>query len=729
MQLSECLIIFQSIMVVFTFAFLTYMSCHKMTNDSKYLVFSVFFVMIQNVGYLFELLSKELAQATFALKFEYVGTAFVATFFMLFIANYCKFKISVIFIVIAYIVDIFSLIGVWLYEKTSYFYTYIELNHGKILSYLDIGHGVFFYIFTLLNIIQLILSIVSIINVKIHSKHKQYKRNCMMFLIPITIIIISYIIFFTGITPEFDPIPATISVSCALLGIIIVTGRIFDISTVAHADIIKNTKEAIIITDKNCCFMEANDSALELFKELNNLKMGETMPLEISEMMADGNISYEKIIGNQYYVYYINKVEKNKKLQGYALVLFNMTKERDQLEEMRLLKQKADAANHAKSDFIARMSHEIRTPINVVLGMNEMILRENDNENVEQYALDVRSSANTLLSIINDILDTSKIESGKMEIEPVVYELGKLLHDIVNMFDINITEKQLEFKKLIDPRLPSALYGDDIRIRQVLLNLISNAFKYTREGTVTLKVTGDIEGDYVILKCEVRDTGIGIKPEDIDRLFVSFERIETSKNRNISGTGLGLGIAKNILALMDSELKVESEYGKGSVFYFDLKQRVIDDTPIGKIFAKPKVENVSAKYAAKFVDADKKILVVDDNRLNRKVFVSLVKQTKIKVDEAESGMECLQLITKNKYDMIFMDHMMPDMDGIETFEKMCNMENNLNRGVPVFMLTANATNGAREEYIEHGFNGFLSKPIDTDKLEEILELYLNNNKE
>ena len=390
--------------------------------------------------------------------------------------------------------------------------------------------------------------------------------------------------------------------------------------------------------------------------------------------------------------------------------------------ELEKAKEEAENANKAKSQFLTRMSHEIRTPINAVLGLNEMILRESMEPETRQYAHDIKSSANTLLSLINEILDSSKIESGKMDIVPANYEISSLLNDLYNMISIKAEDKGLDLKFNIDPKLPSEYYGDDIRIRQVLVNLLTNAVKYTVEGAVTMTVTCRIEGENAILRYSVKDTGIGIKEDDLGKLFTQFERIEETRNRNIEGTGLGMNISVQLLLLMGSELKVESEYGKGSEFYFDITQKIINSKPLGEFQERNLSVETGYEYDVSYSAKDARVLVVDDNEINRKVFRNLLKRTQINVYEAGSGEECLTILEQQQFDIIFLDYMMPNMDGVETLHKI--KAGNLCNDTPIIVLTANAVVGAKEEYLKEGFDDYLSKPIVPDKLDKMILYYL-----
>jgi signal transduction histidine kinase/DNA-binding response OmpR family regulator len=411
-----------------------------------------------------------------------------------------------------------------------------------------------------------------------------------------------------------------------------------------------------------------------------------------------------------------------------ALLLFNLSILVSFNRELAVAAKAAKAANEAKSLFLSTMSHDIRTPMNAIIGMNEMILRDSRDEEILVYAESIRTAGNTLLGIINDILDFSKIEAGKMDIIEVDYNCVSLLNDLVNMVQRKAEEKGLTFDIDVDRNIPRIMHGDEIRIKQVITNILSNAVKYTKEGGVVFSVYSskcEDDADYVNLHVSVRDSGIGIRKEDLDKLFVAFERIEEKKNRNIEGTGLGMAIAQSFLNMMGSKIQVESEYGKGSVFSFDIKQKVIDWEPIGDFeTAFKRFVSERKQYRVQFTAPKARILVVDDTEVNLKVFVSLLSKTRMQIETADSGDACIALFKRNFYDVIFLDHMMPDKDGIETIKEMKECKDTPNLKTPVICLTANAVSGMREIYINAGFDDYLTKPIDTGKLESMLLAYL-----
>ncbi len=501
-----------------------------------------------------------------------------------------------------------------------------------------------------------------------------------------------------------------------------------EVEIAAHEDIFKSMDEAVLIVDADGGFLEANDKAKELFQSLGRFKRGERVCQENLKEVFDVNTYFEHISGNHIFEVHANKIWNNRVLVGYSIVFVDMTQSRKQLEQMKVLKANAENANRAKSEFLARMSHEIRTPINAVLGMNEMVLRESTEEDVKKYSMDIKTSAHALLGIINDILDFSKIESGKMGIVPAEYQFNSMLNDLYNIFSLRTQEKGLRFDVSVDSSLPSKLYGDDLRIRQVLVNLLTNAVKYTRKGTVSFEVTGERDGADVVLHFAVRDTGIGIRQVDIPKLFSAFERIDEEKNRNIEGTGLGMNISLQLLKLMDTDLHVESVYGEGTRFFFALRQGVVNAEPIGSFQERARKAAKEHSYHASFTSPEGEILLVDDNRVNRRVFCGLLKQTQVKITDVGSGRECLDHIRQKHYDIIFLDHMMPEMDGMETMQRMKEMEDNLCKETPVIMLTANAIMGAKEQYLAAGFDDFLAKPIDQTKLERLMMHWMPQEK-
>ena len=419
---------------------------------------------------------------------------------------------------------------------------------------------------------------------------------------------------------------------------------------------------------------------------------------------------------------------------------------RENDEALRMLNENLEEANirlesasEAKSNFLANMSHEIRTPINAVLGMDEMIIRECKDKQILEYAHDIDSAGHQLLSLVNDILDFSKIESGKMELHPVEYELFSVMNDCYNMIFMRAKRKELKFVIENDPKMPAFLFGDEVRIRQIIMNLLTNAVKYTKDGTVTLSLNYEkVSDEMIILVIAVKDTGIGISEENQKYLFDSFKRIDERRNRNIEGTGLGLSITKRFTDMMGGTIGVESVLYEGSTFTVRIPQKIADPGEVGSFDERLNRRNEALEASDKNSEEEAKkqaftiprarLLVVDDVKMNLNVVRLLLKNTQAQIDLASSGDECLKYTLMKRYDIILMDHMMPIMDGIETLHKVREQADGLNNDTPVVALTANAVVGAQEMYLEEGFVSYLSKPVKSTDLEECLLKILPEDK-
>jgi signal transduction histidine kinase/ActR/RegA family two-component response regulator/HPt (histidine-containing phosphotransfer) domain-containing protein len=393
--------------------------------------------------------------------------------------------------------------------------------------------------------------------------------------------------------------------------------------------------------------------------------------------------------------------------------------------------KQAKAASLAKSAFLARMSHEIRTPMNAILGMSELAERDCGKRESAEYIAEIKRAGTNLLAIINDIMDFSKIESGKMDIVPVKYYFASLISDVTTIIRMRLTETDVLFAASIDDSLPSALIGDETRIRQVLLNLLSNAVKYTKEGSISLDVRGErIKDGEIRVIFDVSDTGTGIKENDMGKLFGEFTRLDEDKNKNIEGTGLGLAITRSLCIAMGGDISVSSQYGKGSKFTVRVPQGVADYTPLS-LSNGPETKHAPEANDARirFTAPDARILIVDDIMINLQVARGLLAPYEMSVDICESGAEAIELVGERVYDLVFMDHMMPGMDGIETTAAIRNMPEERFKKLPIIALTANAISGMREMFLQSGFDDFLSKPIEPTKLASILQKWIPKDKQ
>ena len=406
---------------------------------------------------------------------------------------------------------------------------------------------------------------------------------------------------------------------------------------------------------------------------------------------------------------------------------------KQQLEQKNVELQEAilatERANAARDIFLSNMSHELRTPINTILGLNELIIRESQDEAIKEYAFDIRQAGNILLALVSDILDFSKLEAGQMNVMDGIYDISSLLNDLINGISLQLRKKKLDLELDIAKDIPYKLFGDEIHIRQIIGNLLSNAVKFTQKGKVTLRLAWKkVSEDEIELDLSVLDTGIGIKEKDMEKLFGVFQRMDSTVRSKEERTGLGLAITNRLVEMMGGRLEVDSTYGKGSSFSFKVVQKVVDTEPLGD-FEKQYNESLrsSENYNQKFIAPLGRILIVDDNAMNLAVAQGLLKQTRLQVDVAASGEECLELLKRKTYHLICLDHMMPVMDGVQTLHAIRGLENNPSKDTPVIALTANAVAGAREFYLQEGFQDYLTKPIDADKFENMLIEYLPDN--
>lgn len=472
----------QILTVLGCFGFVILMTRQRESALSKLMLCIGFLGAIQNAGYLLELLSRNIGEAMTAVRVEFMGGAFITTFLFVFTAKYCGYRLYARLEAFMFCLDGVVLLCIWGYRYTPIYYSRVSFVTDGLFPHLILEKGPLYYVFLAQMMFQMVGSF--FLTVQANRRVGSGKKNvnlialgaCSIF--PILGFICNELTWIEG----YDAVPVCEGLGILAFGIVVVFYHIFDITITAHEDIIKSMDEAVLIVNVDGGFLEANDKAKELFQSLAGFKTGEQVCKENLREIFAANTYFEHTSGNHIFEVHANKIWNNRVLVGYSIVFVDMTQSRRQLEQMKILKAHAEEANRAKSEFLARMSHEIRTPINAVLGMNEMVLRESTEEDVKKYSMDIKTSAQALLGIINDILDFSKIESGKMEIVPAEYEFNSMLNDLYNIFSLRAQEKGLRFDVSVDPSLPSKLYGDDLRIRQVLVNLLTNAVKYTGKG-------------------------------------------------------------------------------------------------------------------------------------------------------------------------------------------------------------------------------------------------------
>ena len=467
-------------------------------------------------------------------------------------------------------------------------------------------------------------------------------------------------------------------------------------------------ENSVIVVDKVHGFLDANKYARDLFPELERYPERARVPKEIYDLFQLDDCVVE--IKEKFYELKMIEIFKQEKLEGYSLLLADVTQMHQLMDALVEEKERADEANRAKSAFMSNMSHEIRTPMNAIVGMTEILMRSDLPETEREYLGNIQRSGNALLGIINDILDFSKIESGKMQLTEEDYAPLPMLNDLKMIILNRIGSKPVQLYMEIDENLPAVVYGDELRIRQILINIANNAVKFTEEGFVKLEVkVKENDGEGIQLFFSVKDSGQGIAPEDIEKLFGAYSQVDTKKNHYKEGTGLGLAISKQFVEMMGGHIGVKSKYGEGSEFYFTIPQKIVDARKASEV-----KEEVGAKSenVLNFTAPEAKIMVVDDNEMNRKVALGLLAPLKMQIDTAENGKQALDMICSKKYDLVFMDHMMPIMDGIEATKKLREMDDEYCRKVPIIALTANAIVEARAKFFEAGMNDFAAKPID-----------------
>ncbi len=712
--------------VLVCFAMILLVGMAKPSVQQKILLVGTICTFLDMTGYFLELQSVSEEAARLSIKVEYIGTTMGLLSFLYFSCLYSTHlgDWHVRLIKRFYAVNhLFILVVVFTIDSNTIFYRKVErvVRNGYYLWSIDPGPVYYWWFITTMVLGFLITFIV----LQSALEHRGEKRPelfllCLASLLPICL----WFLRMAGVFGYYDPYPMSMMITECFLVFIMYKYRLFDTVKTAKDRVIDNIREGILVTDHNGEVIYLNREISRIFPEVDwkNRRMVEERVFRFLEDHRDGFMTLK----NQYYQWKSGEIlDDNRRRAGVLYRISDITEGHLYTRQLISLKEEAERANAAKSIFLAHMSHEIRTPINAVLGMNEMILRESCSDTIKDYARNIQNAGKILLSIINDILDLSKIESGQMEIVEKDYHLGKMLIDIENMVTMRAEENSLALHIQANPMLPEALHGDEQRIKQCIINFLTNSLKYTREGQVTLQVDfTDKDKDTIDLRITVTDTGIGIEEDKLAILFEPFVRLDRSKNEHIEGTGLGLSITKKLIDRMEGRLSVESVYGRGSVFSFTLPQKVAGPDLLGDY--KEKLRRVAERKSAReeFTAPGARILAVDDNRVNITVARGPLRRLKVQFDSATSGQECLDKFAKNDYDIILLDHMMPVMDGVQTLHRMQETERFRQNAPAVIAMTANAVIGAREKYLEEGFTDYLSKPIDHKSLEEMIRAYL-----
>ncbi|MEZ3464359.1 MAG: response regulator [Lachnospiraceae bacterium] len=798
--------------------------------------------LIMNGAYCLMLRTNNPSEATLALKMEYLGNFLFYYFFIKFILAYMQLdtrhKTIRLFSKIWLVFEAFALLIMWddkrremafgeldYVEDVRYGYHFLSQEGGVVYA---IRYG-FLTAFLLALIGYMIVR-----RIQLRNQGGTEKQNLSHLIIAKFVVIIPLALELL-FKFNFEVVPLFSAVAVLLIILSVIEGDIFNILDLGRGWMVENFDAMFLVADKSYGYLDSNKYAKKNFEELSGIHKGEKLSDRLERLFKSEE--EEIVIEDRHYKKYIRDLNVKNKIRGHAMILVDLTENYNMMEQLKEAKLRAEEANESKSNFLSNMSHEIRTPMNAIVGMTEILLRSDLSEQDRGYLMNIKNSGASLLTIINDILDFSKIESGKLEIIEEEYEPMSILSDLSMIFLNRIGDKPIELIFDIDKDLPNRLYGDSIRIRQVIINIANNAIKFTEAGYVrlTIKMTRMAEADMVDLAISIRDSGQGIKPDDLKKLFGSFQQVDTKKNRNKEGTGLGLAISKQLVENMGGQIGVRSEYGKGSEFYFNIPQRVVGSQIAAvikeeAIVHEPMVvsglmgdqrlleqmkhmaegyglryvdcyqardngdkvdfffvdegvyrdlkENIEKHFVANgtelcvlqnpmrenvwneqvtvvnkplytlnfcqvinhettavFVETDNvmnfvapqaQILIVDDNEMNLKVARGLLQPLQMNIDTASSGKQAIEMVQEKRYHIVFMDHMMPVMDGVETTQNIRKLADEYIQNMPIIALTANAVMGAREIFKEAGMNDFVAKPIELKDICSKIRAWLPN---
>lgn len=714
--------------------------------DNKFLFVTSFCINIYAAGYLVEMRCRSVEAVRIALAFEYMGLSFIALSFAIFIFNYCHakwFKRWVARIMFIYcLVVCFS---VFTSDINHIYYKDMYMEDSGVFMHVVTEKTPLYFSFAAYQAIIMCIGAVVIYQRRKTVKKPSERKRLLFLLLECLIPLFGLICTVTINLGGWDASPLLLTFLVTSTSVTLKRGKFTDVISIAREEMFTKIGSAFIIADSTQMYLDSNQAATDIFDELEYWESGHDMStLTVDLFDCENGEKYFDQEG-RYYHSVVNSLYEKNEIVGYVVSITDMTDMRQQMNEMKALKEEADAASEAKSAFLANMSHEIRTPLNAIIGMAELSEKEQSESVKNEYNQQIKSAGKMLLGIVSDVLDFSKAESGKLELVPVEFDTAEFLNSVINVVNMRIGDKPIDFIVDIDPNIPKKIYGDDVHLRQIFMNLLSNAEKFTNEGHIRFSLGSKIEGHGVKLFGEVEDTGIGIKEEDTDRLFVAFQQLDAKRNRKINGSGLGLAIFAQLVTLMNGTYRVESEYGKGSTFFFDVELDIVDSEPFApeterEAITVQKVTAFSLYGTAKeiVVEEEKKeekasnipdysnysLLVVDDNKVNVKVLCAFLKHFNVVADTAFSGKEAIEKVGEKQYDLIFMDHMMPEMDGVETTMNIREMDPDWVREVPIIACTANVVKGIEEMFMQAGMNDFVPKPIQLEVLQEKMAKYL-----
>lgn len=700
------------------------------SQEQKLMTYFMCGALIQNCGYLLELFAPTLEAAVTSTKMQYLGSLFIPPLYCWFVSHYCYEKVPMHFLRILAVIDIALLAIIFTSEYHQLYYRdlqWLVTRDGHHYMHIEYGpvHGFFMFFGCA---IPYALSFYALVHATITRPQQAASRKYKLMLLLSALPLLALLSYVLKITYVFDLTPAVLGIVLSMVVILVWSRRIYDFRSLAAEVVLNNMADGVIALDDQKRIVSYNQAASGIFPELDISAIGKNVSFlpNFPEVILEEDDQREFRIQNRFYESHVKKIsEKNITDQGYVILLLDVTETRNYIEVIKNVQEQAERANMAKSEFLANMSHEIRTPMNAIVGLSDIIMEESRGRKVYSYANDIKSASHNLLAIINDILDLSKVEAGKMELILTNYYLKSVLGSLMSIMDINASLRGLVMKYECDENLPCRYCGDEGRIRQILINLLNNAVKFTKEGYVKLSVSGSLGEDGMEnLVFRVEDTGCGIRQEDLKVIFEDFKQADSKRNRSVEGTGLGLSITKHLVELMNGSIEVESVYGEGTVFTVMIPQKIVDSRTLKEVPEEPEVSDDKDKIRPFKVKNTCNVLVVDDNIVNRRVAIGFLKNYGFKLTEATSGPEAIDLVRKTRFHIIFMDHMMPEMDGVEAV-RIIRRECGENGTSPtIIALTANAMEGVREMFLQNGFQDFLAKPLYRKPLNEILAKWI-----